>query len=88
LEPGKKNCERKASPGDCAAGQDREEIADLGDDLLELADILDSPGRAIRYALKHLVDEGCSERPPKVYYIKGHSRAAAIAINEAMEIVG
>ena len=31
---------------------------------------------------------GCSERPPEVYYIKGHSRAAAIPINEAMEIVG
>jgi hypothetical protein len=40
--------------------------------------------RAIRYALKHLVDEECSERPPKVYY----SRAATIPINEAMEIVG
>jgi hypothetical protein len=48
--------------------------------------------RAIRYALKHLADEGkissYSERPPDVYYVKAQPRAAVPAINEAMETIG
>jgi hypothetical protein len=45
--------------------------------------------RAVRYALKHLVDEGkissYSDRPPDVYYIKATVHAAPMPINEAME---
>ena len=48
--------------------------------------------RAVRYALKHLEDEGkissYSERPRDVYYIKATVHAAPMPINEAMETIG
>ena len=49
-------------------------------------------GGAIRYALKHLADEGkissYSERPPDGYNVKAQPRATVPAINEATETIG
>jgi hypothetical protein len=44
--------------------------------------------RAIRYALKHLVDEGVASGRPRSIISKGTLEPRPIPINEAMEIVG
>jgi hypothetical protein len=103
--PRNKNYERKANhrhPGTawmvCPAGKKLIEGRRRSDPRSILGKLLEGSRRpnitwrAIRYALKHLADEGkissYSERPPDVYNVKAQPRATVPAINEAMETIG